>query len=173
MIIRPTANSHLTPALWKLWRLRAGARNVFVTARHRPGADVVRVFDPALLNTGSGRPGPRPCCPDRASSGWAEGVLERRRGVLLLGVADQHMCIEVDHHRFHARTAGGPRPAEGQSSGLAAAPSGLGTVGDRALRLPPVCWALERVRRYSRAPNVATQPQWIRLPSGEVVARSV
>jgi hypothetical protein len=36
----------------------------------------------------------------------AEGVLERRRGLFLLAVADQHVRIHVDHQRVQPGTAG-------------------------------------------------------------------
>ena len=36
----------------------------------------------------------------------AEGVLERRRGMFFLAVADQHVRIHVDHQRVQPGTAG-------------------------------------------------------------------
>jgi hypothetical protein len=43
----------------------------------------------------------------------AEGVLERRRGLLLLAVTDQHVRVQVDHQRVQPGRAG--RPGTGRT----------------------------------------------------------
>lgn len=48
----------------------------------------------------------------------AEGMLERRRGLLLLGVADQDVRIKVDHQRLDPSRAGDPRPRKSPAGGL-------------------------------------------------------
>ena len=50
----------------------------------------------------------------------ADSVLERRRGLLLLRVADQHVRVEVDHQRVHAVGAGHSGAAETLAGGLRA-----------------------------------------------------
>jgi hypothetical protein len=50
----------------------------------------------------------------------AQGVLERRRGLILLAVADQHMRVEVDHQRVDALAAGDSRPGERPPGGFRA-----------------------------------------------------
>ncbi len=50
----------------------------------------------------------------------AEGVLERRRGLFLLGVADQHVCIQVNDQHIQPGGAGDPRRPERATGGLGA-----------------------------------------------------
>ena len=50
--------------------------------------------------------------------GVAEGVLERRRGLLLLQVADQHVRVEVDDQHVDPSGARDPRSRERPPGGL-------------------------------------------------------
>ena len=47
-------------------------------------------------------------------------MLERRRGLFLLGVANEHMRVQVDNQRVQARAAGHPGSGESGTGALGA-----------------------------------------------------